>query len=85
MPAAITDIKRFRDDRNYYAEDIKDLLGISENHAYKLIRELNAELEKQGFLTIKGRVPKEYFHKRWYGSPENEKNRRRDARAPQRA
>ena len=35
--------------------------------AYKLIRKLNQELEKEGFLVIAGKVPRRYFEKRWYG------------------
>ena len=42
-------------------------LGVSVGHAYKLIRKLNQELEKEGFLVIAGKVPRRYFEKRWYG------------------
>lgn len=82
MPAAVTEEKRSADDRNYYADDVASILGVSKEHAYKLIRELNAELNKQGFFTIKGRVPKEYFHRR-YCSPENTKARQRGRKAAQ--
>ena len=37
------------------------------SYAYKLIRRLNAELEADGFVTIKGRVSTQYFMKRIYG------------------
>lgn len=43
------------------------MLGVSVGHAYKLIRKLNQELEKEGFLVIAGKVPRRYFEKRWYG------------------
>ena len=43
------------------------MLGISLGHAYKLIRGLNKELQKAGFLVIAGKVPKRYFEKRWFG------------------
>lgn len=36
-------------------------------YSYKLIRRLNAELEADGFVTIKGRVSTQYFMKRIYG------------------
>ena len=32
-----------------------------------LIRKLNQELEKEGFLVIAGKVPRRYFEKRGYG------------------
>lgn len=34
------------------------------SYAYKLIRRLNAELEAEGFVTIKGRVSTQYFMER---------------------
>lgn len=49
------------------AQEMSDLLGISIGHAYKMIREMNKELEKSGYLVIAGKVPKGYFEKRWYG------------------
>lgn len=43
------------------------MLDISIGHSYKIIRQLNKELEKDGFLVVAGKVPKRYFEKRWYG------------------
>ena len=31
--------------------------------AYQIVRELNAELQKQGYLTVAGRVNATFFHK----------------------
>ena len=45
----------------------RDTETISKPYAYKLIRRLNDELEAQGFITIAGRVNRQYFHKRLYG------------------
>ena len=36
-------------------------------HAYKLIRQLNEELKKAGYLVVAGKVPVVYFKKRFYG------------------
>lgn len=49
------------------APEMAALLGISIGHAYKMIREMNKELEKSGYLVIAGKVPKGYFEKRWFG------------------
>ena len=38
------------------AQDVMEMLGVSLSYAYKLIRKLNAELEADGFVTIKGRA-----------------------------
>ncbi len=49
------------------AVEVASILGISEGHAYKIIRMLNEELKTAGYLTIAGKVPVKYFEKRWYG------------------
>ncbi len=49
------------------APEMSELLGISTGHAYKMIRQMNKDLEQQGYLVIAGRVPKGYFEKRWFG------------------
>lgn len=49
------------------ASELAELLGISVGLAYKIIKKLNAELEKEGYLIIAGKVPRCYFEKRWYG------------------
>ena len=49
------------------ASELAEMLGVSVGQAYKIIRKLNQELEKNGFLVIAGKVPRRYFEKRWYG------------------
>ena len=49
------------------AEDVAAELGVSKPYAYKIIRQLNEELRKKGFLTIAGRVNRQYFEERFYG------------------
>ena len=49
------------------AEDVAKELDISKAHAYKVIRRLNEELEAKGFLTIPGRISRDYFLERFYG------------------
>ena len=49
------------------ASELAEMLGVSVGHANKIIRKLNQELEKNGFLVIAGKVPRRYFEKRWYG------------------
>lgn len=43
------------------ANEVADILGVSKSYAYKVIRTLNEQLKKQGYLTITGRVSKQYF------------------------
>lgn len=51
----------------YSAQELAELLGVSTGHAYKIIRKLNEELAKEGFLTLSGKCPRKYFESRWYG------------------
>jgi len=46
------------------AEQVAKELSVSESYAYKVIRELNAELKKQGYVTIRGRINANYFKKK---------------------
>lgn len=45
--------------------EIKQELDVKQTTAYKIIRALNEELERDGFLTHCGRVPRDYFYKRY--------------------
>lgn len=49
------------------AEEMAKELGISKSFAYKLMREMNEELQKKGYLTIAGRVSRKYFEEKIYG------------------
>ena len=51
-------------------QDVAEELGVSESYAYKIIRQLNKELDKKGIITISGRVNRKYFFERLcYGIP----------------
>ena len=59
-------------------DDVAMELGVSTSYAYRIIRKLNAELEKKGIITIAGRVNRQYFTKRLcYGAAEIEAAERR--------
>ena len=49
------------------APELAQVMGVSNGHAYKLIREMNTELKKQGYLTIAGKLPRAYLKKCLYG------------------
>lgn len=51
---------------HYYVEDIMSMFGIKESKAYQIIRSLNKELNKKGYITVAGRVSKKYFDERYY-------------------
>ena len=43
------------------AEEVAELCNVSAGKAYKIIQELNQEIQKKGYLTIRGRVNKDYL------------------------
>lgn len=47
--------------------EIQNVLGVSESKAYRIVRSLNSELKKEGFLVLQGRVSRQYFNERFYG------------------
>ena len=49
------------------AEEVARELEVSRSYAYRLIRQLNAELREKGYMTIAGRVNRQYFRERLYG------------------
>lgn len=51
----------------FTADEVAEQLGISKPMAYKIIRKMNEELAKQGFITIAGKVSKQYFSEKIYG------------------
>ena len=49
------------------AAEMAEILGISKPYAYKIIKQMNEELEANGFITISGKVSKKYFEEKFYG------------------
>lgn len=60
-------------EKNYLSVDeVAHAMGISKSYAYKIVRKLNAELDKLGFLTVSGRINRQYFMERTcYGTKKN--------------
>lgn len=49
------------------ADKVAADLGVSKPYAYKLIHQMNDELNKKGFITVAGRVSRRYYEERFYG------------------
>lgn len=55
-------------------DEVAQELGISKSYAYKIVQKLNVELKEKGFMTISGRVNKQYFMERTcYGAIQKER------------
>lgn len=52
------------------SKQVAELLGISVSYAYKIIEQLNRELEKSGYLTLHGKVDALYLNKRFFPTEE---------------
>lgn len=46
-------------------QEVADMLGISKSKAYRIVRELNEELEAKGFITVAGRVSRKFFEEKY--------------------
>ena len=46
-------------------EEVAAELEVSRTYAYRVIRRLNEEMKNLGYVTIAGRVNREYFRKRF--------------------
>ena len=51
----------------YTAMEIAKLLDVSRTKPYDICRELNEELEEEGYIVIPGKLPKKYLEERIYG------------------
>lgn len=63
---------------NYYltVDEVAQALKISKSFAYKVIRNMNAELKKQGFFTMSGRINKQFFLEKTQYNPNKLKERK---------
>ena len=52
----------YMENRFIRADDVAQELNVSKPYAYKIIRKLNEELKAKGFITIAGRVNRQYFY-----------------------
>jgi len=51
----------------FTAAEIAEMMGVGRTTAYGIVRQLNDELEKKGYLTVGGKIPKEYFNEKYFG------------------
>ena len=50
-----------REKRFMRVEEVAEELDVSVSHAYKVMQKLNAELKEKGFITVSGRLNRQYF------------------------
>ena len=50
------------------ADEVAEELDVSKSYAYKVIKQLNDELSTKGYITVAGRISRQYFNERVYGA-----------------
>ncbi|ADO83852.1 hypothetical protein [Ilyobacter polytropus] len=45
-------------------EDVMNICQVKESKAYKLMKQVNNEMEKEGYIVIRGRVNSKYLMKK---------------------
>lgn len=48
-------------------EDVMNELGVKRSKAYSILKQLNKELEKDGYVAIRGKIPRPYWETKFYG------------------
>lgn len=48
------------------ANDVAEILQVSQTTAYRIIKKLNIELQAQGKITTSGKVSRRYFEEKTY-------------------
>ncbi len=56
----------------YNAAEIAEMVGVGRSKGYGIVKKLNQELEKSGYLVVKGKVPRDYFDARYFGGSHRE-------------
>lgn len=49
------------------AGDIMNELGVKRSKAYDILKDLNEQLVRDGYATVRGRIPRPYLESRFYG------------------
>ena len=52
------------------AAEVAKILGMSKPYCYKVISNLNKQLEQEGYMTISGKISRAYFEEKIYGLKE---------------
>lgn len=59
-------MRRLEEVKFLKAKDVSMILQVSESTAYRIIKQLNNELEEKGKIIIPGKISKRYFEEKMY-------------------
>ena len=67
----VTNVTRKEDnmETNYMmtVEDVMKELGVKRSKAYSILKQLNEELVKEGYVAVRGKIPRPYWETKFYG------------------
>ena len=48
-------------------DDVMEELGVKRSKAYSILKQLNNELAKEGYVAVRGKIPRPYWETKFYG------------------
>ena len=57
-------------------DDVMEELGVKRSKAYSILKQLNAELVKEGYVAVRGKIPRPYWETKFYGCSQRSEERR---------
>ena len=48
-------------------DDVMEELGVKRSKAYSILKQLNNELEAEGYVAVRGKIPRPYWETKFYG------------------
>ena len=48
-------------------DDVMEELGVKRSKAYSILKQLNDELAKEGYVAVRGKIPRLYWETEFYG------------------
>ena len=56
-----------RTDYMMTVDDVMEELGVKRSKAYSILKQLNNELAKEGYVAVRGKIPRPYWETEFYG------------------
>ena len=51
-------------------DDVMEELDVKRSKAYSILKQLNDELAKEGYVAVRGKIPRPYWETKFYGCSE---------------
>lgn len=48
-------------------DNVMEELGVKRSKAYSILKQLNDELAKEGYVAVRGKIPRPYWERKFYG------------------